>query len=107
MANDRDDGVYAFLLGVLIGAATGGVCALLFAPKKGDEFREDAKVFLKALPEKMNEDIQNPQGKTRQFIDKTRATLETKMDEVSYSRQASKVAEAKRREEMASGVELN
>ncbi|MBX2860973.1 MAG: YtxH domain-containing protein [Vampirovibrio sp.] len=100
-----DDGIFAFLLGMVFGILGGGIAALLYAPKPGEDTREELKIYAKALPGKVNEDIRH--GKTREFFDRTLYNLENKVDQVSKSRKAGKTAKAKRREEMASGYDQN
>ena len=53
MAKEHDDGIFAFLLGMTLGVIGGGIAALLYAPKRGEETREDVKALAKTLPGKM------------------------------------------------------
>jgi gas vesicle protein len=101
----ESDGTLKFIVGLMAGAAVGGVLGLLFAPKKGSALREDIREFVSNLPEKVEEDIRNPEGKTRSLINRTKIGLENQVDKVSKNIQANKMAEAKKREEMASGLD--
>lgn len=105
MAKDSGDGIFAFLTGFLLGTLGGAVVGLLWAPKSGAELRDDVWDLASTATDKMREDIHNPYGKTRGFIDKTRYRIEDGLDRVSQSRNAQRLAEAKRREAEASGDE--
>ncbi len=106
MYRERDDGIFVFLLGMVAGAFLGGLIGLLYAPKKGKAFRNDVKTFVKHLPERLEEEME-PYSPTRRFIDKTRANIERKVDKASQNSRARRLAEAKHREEVASGIEYN
>mgnify|MGYP002779995890 FL=1 len=95
------DHIAEFLMGLFIGLATGGLIAVLLAPRSGKESRDTAVRFAKNLPGSIREDLNDPQGKTRSFIDRKRYQIEGKLHGLQESRQASRMAKAKRREEEA------
>lgn len=103
--NQAEDELLSLVLGLFVGAVCGGIAGLLLAPKKGEAIREDIQEFLANLPERVEEDFKSPSGKTRTLIDRTRYGLENKIDRVSKNIQAGKMAEAKKREELASGLD--
>lgn len=107
MAKDNDDGIAAFMLGLLAGLAGGAVLGVLFAPKSGEEMREDLGDLTQNLPKKLNDEINNPQSKAREFIDRTRYNIESQVDKVKKDIEADRMARAKRAEETASGYEYN
>ena len=107
MSRQNDDGIFLFLAGMTLGLFTGGLLGLLFAPKSGDELREDAARIAKTLPGKINDELKNPHGKTREFIDKTRVSIENQVGKVAQNREADRMAKAKRAEELASGYDFN
>lgn len=104
---EEGDGLVEFIIGLVLGIATGGIVGLLFAPRSGAETKDSMRRFLVRLPSSVREDIQNPEGKTRSFIGKTLINLENQVGKVSKAIQAGKMAEAKKREEMASGYDYN
>ncbi|MEB3286289.1 MAG: YtxH domain-containing protein [Vampirovibrionales bacterium] len=104
MARQQDDGIFAFILGLFTGVLAGGVLGLLFAPKSGEETREDLEDLAKRLPD----EIKDPNSKSRHFIEKTKANIEHQVSEAKHRRDADRMAKAKRAEELASGnYELN
>jgi gas vesicle protein len=102
---DSDSGLLGFLVGLLFGLIGGGIVGLLLAPRPGTETRRELEGFVKTLPNKVNNEISNPEAKTRRFLNKTKINLENQMDKMNEAIQAGKMAEAKRREEMASGYD--
>lgn len=100
----RSSHTLEFLLGALFGAAAGVAVGLLYAPKKGTELQEDVKTFIDTLPEKIDDEMA-PDGKTRQWIDKTRYKLEDQIDQYQSNRTAKQHRSAKEREAAASGSE--
>lgn len=99
----HDDGFATFLLGLVTGLIGGVAAGILLAPKSGEETREDINAMAKRLPE----EFKAPNGKAREFIDRTKANIESQVTEVKHQMEAGKQAKAKRAEEMASGYELN
>lgn len=101
------DGLLTFLAGMALGMLGGGLMGVLFAPKSGDELRADANAFVRSLPSRVNEEFNNPNAKTREFIDKTRYSIENQVGKVKKDRDADRMAKAKRAEELASGYDFN
>lgn len=104
MAQNNNDGVFALLLGMLLGVAGGAIYGFLYAPKKGKIFRKDVKQWLKNLPE-LIEDEMEPNSRSRKFIDKTRYNFEDQVDSLNKNRRASRIAKAKQREQEALGFD--
>ena len=107
MAKDNDDGISAFMLGLIAGLAGGAIAGVLFAPKSGDEMREDLGDIAQNLPKKFNDELNNPKSKARSFIDRTRYNIESQVDKVKNDIEADRMARAKRAEELASGYDYN
>ena len=107
MSREGDDGIYTFLAGMALGMLGGGLAGILFAPKSGDELRADANAFVRSLPSRVNEELSNPHTRTREFIDKTRYSIENQVGKVKKDRAAGRMAKAKEAEELASGYEFN
>ncbi len=111
MANESyksdGDGILLFLSGMALGILGGGLAGVLFAPKSGDELRADANAFVRSLPGRMNEELHNPNARTREFIEKTRYSIENQVGKVKKDRDADRMAKAKKAEELASGYEFN
>lgn len=101
------DGILLFLAGMALGIVGGGLAGILCAPKSGDELRADANAFVRSLPGRMNEELQNPNARTREFIEKTRYSIENQVGKVKKDRDADRMAKAKKAEELASGYEFN
>ncbi|HEY9687196.1 MAG TPA: YtxH domain-containing protein [Coleofasciculaceae cyanobacterium] len=106
MSRQNDDGIFAFLAGMFLGLFGGVLAGLLFAPKSGDELRGDAQKFVSTLPSRVNQELSNPNTRTREFIDKTRYSIESQVGKVKKDRDADRMAKAKRAEELASGYEF-
>ncbi|HEY9746419.1 MAG TPA: YtxH domain-containing protein [Oculatellaceae cyanobacterium] len=102
-----DDGIFTFVAGLTFGLLGGAVAGLLFAPKSGDELRADANAFLRSLPKRVNDELRNPNARTREFIEKTRYNIETQVGKVKKDREAGRLAKAKHAEEVAAGYEFN
>lgn len=107
MSREDGDGIFTFLAGMTLGMLGGAVAGLLFAPKSGDELRADAQEFIKTLPGRLNDEFRNPNTRTREFIDKTRYSIEAQVGKVKKSREAERHAKAKHAEELAAGYEFN
>ena len=103
MARDNDDDISAFMLGLVAGLAGGAMMGVLFAPKSGDELREDINEVAQNLPRRLNDEMKNPQSRARSFIDRTRYNIESQVDRVKRDIEADRMARAKQAEEMASG----
>ncbi len=103
MSRDSGDSIGSFLLGFMAGAAGGALMGVLFAPKSGDEFREDLQDRLTDFPDKITKDISDP--KARQFIDRTRHNIESRVEQVRANRRAERLARAKEAEQAASGYD--
>jgi gas vesicle protein len=101
------DGIFTFIAGMTLGMVGGTLAGILFAPKSGDELRADAHTFVRNLPTRFNDELRNPNTRTREFIDKTRYNIESQVGKVKKDRQADRMAKAKRAEELASGYEFN
>lgn len=107
MAREKSDGIFSFVMGLTAGLLGGAVLGLLFAPKSGDELREDLQDMARKLPDKINDEIKNPKGKTREFIEKTKYNIESQIDQAKQGREASRQAKAKQAEELSSGYEYH
>jgi gas vesicle protein len=101
------DGILLFLAGMALGMVGGSLAGVLFAPKSGDELRADANAFVRGLPGRMNNELKNPSARTREFIDKTRYSIENQVGKAKKDRDADRMARAKKAEELASGFEFN
>lgn len=107
MSREDGDGIFTFLAGMTLGMLGGAVAGLLFAPKSGDELRADAHDFIRTLPGRVNDELRNPNTRTREFIDRTRYNIEAQVGKVKKNREADRQAKAKHAEELAAGYEFN
>jgi gas vesicle protein len=107
MHRSDSDGIFTFIAGMTFGILGGVLGGILFAPKSGDELRADAHVFARNLPTRVNNELRNPNTRTREFIDKTRYNIESQVGKVKKDRNADRQARAKRAEELATGYDYN
>lgn len=107
MHRGDSDGIFTFIAGMAVGILGGALAGILVAPKSGDELRADAHAFVRNLPTRMNDELHNPNTRTREFIDKTRYSIESQVGKVKKDRSADRMAKAKQAEEMASGYDFN
>ncbi len=103
----EDDGIFAFVVGLLAGLLGGAAAGLLLAPKPGDALRSDTYRVARTLPKLLNEEFTNPDAQTRQFIAKAQHNLANQVGKVKKDRAAGRMAKAKEAEELASGYEFN
>src|SRR3977135_4048063 len=75
MGNDRDygDNISTRLTYFLVGAGIGAVLALLFAPKSGEELRNDIADATRKGIDKSKETAQQLGAKATEYYDNTRA----------------------------------
>lgn len=73
MGNDRDDNISTRLTYFLVGAGIGAVLALLFAPKSGEELRNDIADATRKGIDKSREAAQQLGTKASEVYDATRA----------------------------------
>jgi len=107
VSREADDGILTFLAGMALGILGGGIAGILLAPKSGDELRDDFNIFVRSLPSRVNEEFRNPNTRTREFIEKTRYSIENQVGKVKKDRDAGRMAKAKHAEEIASGYDFN
>lgn len=103
IVKEQNDGLVEFIIGLILGIAGGGLLALLFAPKSGAETQKNVQNFVTKLPNQVRDEFQNPDAKTRMFLDRTKVNIENQVDKVKGNIEANKMVEAKKREEKASG----
>jgi gas vesicle protein len=107
VSREADDGILTLLAGMALGMIGGGLMGILLAPKSGDELRADANAFVRSLPNRVNDEFRNPNTKTREFIEKTRYSIESQVGKVKKDRDAGRMAKAKEAEELATGYDYN
>ncbi|MEM0952277.1 MAG: YtxH domain-containing protein [Cyanobacteria bacterium P01_H01_bin.74] len=100
-ASDSD--LFSLLAGLVIGLLGGSVVGLLYSPKSGDALRQDFNSLVQSLPERLND----PNCKTKAFIEKARVSIEDTVDRFKEDKAASKMAKAKAQEMASAGYELN
>ena len=104
-SNNQDNSLTNFLLGMIIGLLTGGILSLIYSPNSGEENRRKAKAWadetshsVREKAEALRDEVENPYGKARQFIDEKRYSLEQRWNNWQAKREADKMSEAKERE---------
>ena len=74
--HDERHGGGAFLVGLLLGAAVGAGLALLFAPKRGSELREELASKARKAREQATESYHQTTEKVSHLVDKGREAYE-------------------------------
>lgn len=90
--------------GLILGLLGGALAGILFAPKPGKELQDDVQRFVNRLPESMEDGLSRSKTQYSELVDKTKQRIEVKLDQRAQRKQALRMAEAKRREELEAGV---
>lgn len=90
-------------LGLIIGLLGGVVAGILFAPKPGKELQDDVQQFINKLPDELSDQLSASKVRYKEMVGKTKATIETNLEKRNQRKQALRMAEAKRREELETG----
>lgn len=101
-SSTQDDALFDTLLGLILGLLGGVVFGLLFAPKPGKDLQDDLQEVVNKMPDRLKQS--RKQYET--LVDKTRYGIEGQLEKRSRSKQASRMAEAKHREELEAGVDF-
>jgi gas vesicle protein len=103
--SESSPSVASILLGVLVGAVSGTLLGILFAPRSGKvtqaAMQDSLLALVNKLPDPSKEaasSAMNVNGKARTLFLKTRVNLEAQVDRVSKALQSSKLAKAKAKE---------
>lgn len=103
MSNSRYDAQLSLSAGITVGILAGFVAGILLAPKSGEELRNDMKRFVTDLPEEVSTGINRSKTQYQDLVDKTRGNIENQIEERATRKRASRMAEAKLKEERETG----
>lgn len=86
----------AFAMGILAGVAGGVLAGIVFAPKSGEESREEVKVAFKNIVEKCNPEISKVKDQAMNVIKSTKDKIEAECKKIADNIKAEKLANAKK-----------
>jgi len=95
--SDKDNSI-SFGLGLLGGILGGIVAGILYAPKSGEETREELTKTVAGLAEKYAPQIQDAKKQAMESIDLVKYQLERQYDKVNSSIKAKNLQKAKEKE---------
>lgn len=87
-----DSKIITFFSGLIIGGIIGGIVGLLFAPKSGNEIREDLVKNYKELEEKSKKFVEDTNMKVDNLLKNTRTGIEENLDRLSKAINAGRKA---------------
>ena len=94
MSDNSSNSGFAFLAGVVIGAAVGAVAGLLFAPATGEETRNRLVVKSKDLTDELQDKFEDLKDTVTDVLEDVKEAAQTKLEEVKETAQ-SKIEEVK------------
>jgi gas vesicle protein len=98
MAKETDNSI-VFGMGLLAGVVAGIVIGVLYAPKSGEETRNDLNEKMQKIKEKFPSDVEKAKEKSLQVIERTKLSIENALEDIQESMKARKMANAKDMEE--------
>lgn len=96
----RSAGIGSFLLGTLVGAGI----ALLFAPRSGEETREELRVGATRLRRQAEDTVRNVQGAVYDSLDRARSNVNERIDAARDAFEAGRQAARETRVEVEERV---
>lgn len=94
----KEDNSISFGLGMLLGVVGGVIAAVLYAPKSGEETRQDVENVISDIAQKYTPEIKEAKKQALTSIDVIRYRLEQQYNKISNSFKAKQLAKAKERE---------
>lgn|SRR5574344_1188385 len=95
----KDDESIGFGLGLLAGVVGGIIAGVLYAPKPGEESRNELKEVITDLAEKHSPEVKAAKKQALESVDLMRYKLERQLRKLSYMLKAKKIQKAKELEE--------
>lgn len=95
----KEDSSISFGLGLLAGVVAGIIAGIVYAPKSGEETREDLVCKAKQIKENFPDDLEKAKNSGLNIIDCTKVKLEKVIDNINGVIRAKKMAKAKLEEE--------
>lgn len=87
---------FAFAMGILAGVAGGVLAGIVFAPKSGEESREDVKNAFKTISEKCHPELDKVKNQAIDVIKSTKYKIEIECKKIADNIKAEKLANAKK-----------
>jgi gas vesicle protein len=103
MSNESDNSV-SFGIGLLFGVLAGVAAGILYSPKSGTEMRQDLREIVNDLSGEIKPDIEGTKIASTDLINRVKCTVENQISKINSALKAGKMAAAKRREELESGI---
>jgi gas vesicle protein len=101
--NESGSGFTSWLLGLFLGALGGATIAVLYAPKSGSQMRDELKESAKELPERLTEFVDDSLDLYATAVNYLQLAIEEQGLRIKKTVAASKLAAAKKREELELG----
>ncbi|MDD3593579.1 MAG: YtxH domain-containing protein [Candidatus Gastranaerophilales bacterium] len=95
----KEDSSIAFGLGLLAGVVAGIVAGIVYAPKSGEETREDLICKAKQIKENFPDDLEKAKKNGLTLVELLKIKTEKIIDNINDSLKAKQMAKAKREEE--------
>jgi gas vesicle protein len=95
----KDDNSVVFGLGLLAGILGGVVAAILYAPKSGEETREEMKAFVNDFAQKHAPEIKEAKKQALESLDMMKYKLEKQYNKINEHIKAKQMAKAKEMED--------
>lgn len=103
MSRNADSSV-SFGVGLLFGVLAGVAAGILFSPKSGEEMRQDLKDIVTEIKGDLNPDVQYARDKSTDMIERVKCVVEKQIWKVNNAIKAARLAAAKHKEELESGI---
>ena len=94
----REDNSISFGVGLLAGILGGIAAGVLYAPKSGEESREELMSKASDLSEKYSPEVQEAKKQALESIERVKYNMEKQYKELNNAVKSSKLAKAKARE---------
>jgi gas vesicle protein len=103
MSRSSDSSV-SFGVGLLFGVLAGVATGILFSPKPGEEMRQDLKEIITDISGEIKPDVLGTKNVSTDLIYRIKYTIEKQMNKINNALKAGRLAAAKQREELESGI---
>lgn len=94
----KEDNSISFGLGMLFGVVGGVIAAVLYAPKSGEETRQDVENVITDFAQKYTPEIKEAKRQALTSIDVIRYRLEQQYNKINSAIKAKQLAKAKEKE---------
>jgi gas vesicle protein len=97
--HEKDSHPMDLPFGLIFGLLLGALVGILFAPKPGKELQKDVQDMVNQLPDGLNNGLSKSKERYQELVGKTKQNIETQLEKRNKRKVATRMAEAKRREE--------